>query len=171
MSHRQGVGAKGDWDFRISDLVKKTLMELIFNACGEFRSSPEGPVSQIHSPHLLVGAPVIFSYLLRFVQMLKREWSAESNGKLPHLLIPSKTATSVPDFAMKDLPLGKIATLVSDLPLGRTLMMIQGVPKTPTTLSMLCRTSSWLFFKTEPLSGTARFGRCRASKCPCSTCQ
>ena len=28
--------AKGDWDFRISDLVK-TLMELIFNACGEFR--------------------------------------------------------------------------------------------------------------------------------------
>ena len=31
------VGAKGDWDFRISDLVKKTLMELIFNPCGEFR--------------------------------------------------------------------------------------------------------------------------------------
>ena len=25
------VGANGDWDFRISDLVKKTLMELIFN--------------------------------------------------------------------------------------------------------------------------------------------
>ena len=30
-----------------------------------------------------------------------------------------------------------------------------------TTRSMLCRTASWLFFKTEP-----RFGRCRASKCP-----
>ena len=27
----------------------KTLMELIFNSCGEFRWSPEGPVSQIHS--------------------------------------------------------------------------------------------------------------------------
>ena len=27
---------KGDWDFQISDLVK-TLMELIFNSCGEFR--------------------------------------------------------------------------------------------------------------------------------------
>ena len=38
----------------------KTLMELIFNPCGEFRYSPEGPVSQIHSPHLLVGAPGIF---------------------------------------------------------------------------------------------------------------
>ena len=31
-----GAGAKGDWDFRISDLVKK-LMELMFNTCGEFR--------------------------------------------------------------------------------------------------------------------------------------
>ena len=30
-------GAKGDLEFRISNLVKKTLMELIFNPCGEFR--------------------------------------------------------------------------------------------------------------------------------------
>ena len=74
----------------------KTLMELIFNPCGEFR----GPFSQIHSPHLLVGAPGIFSDLLGFVQMLKKEWGAESNGKLPHLFIPSKTATYVPEFAM-----------------------------------------------------------------------
>ena len=29
-------GAKSAWDFRISDLVK-SLMELIFNPCGEFR--------------------------------------------------------------------------------------------------------------------------------------
>ena len=62
----------------------KTLMELIFNPCGEFRWSPDGSVSQIHSPHLLVGAPGIFSDLLRFVHMLKREWGAESNGKLPY---------------------------------------------------------------------------------------
>ena len=80
--------AKGDWEFRISDLVKKTLMELIFNPCDEFRWSSEGPVSQIHSPHLLIGAPGIFSDLLRFIQMLKREWDAETNGKLPHLLNP-----------------------------------------------------------------------------------
>ena len=32
-------------------------------------------------------------YLLRFGQMLKREWGAESNGKLSNLFIPSKTAT------------------------------------------------------------------------------
>ena len=36
--------------------------------------------------------------------MLKREWGAESNGKLPHLFIPSKTADLVPEFAMEVLP-------------------------------------------------------------------
>ena len=61
--------------------------------------------------------------------MLKREWGAENNGKLPHLFIPSKTATEVPEFAMEDLPLGRISALVpefavKDLPLGRTLMMM-----------------------------------------------
>ena len=67
----------------------KTLKELIFNPYGEFHWSPEGPVNQIHSPHLLVGVPGILSDLLRFVQMLKREWGAESIGKLPHLSIPN----------------------------------------------------------------------------------
>ena len=57
--------------------------------------------------------------------MLKREWGAESNGKLPHLLKPSKTATLVLEFAVEDLPLSRTATLVpefsaKDLPLGRT---------------------------------------------------
>ena len=61
--------------------------------------------------------------------MLKREWGAKSNRKLPHLFIPSKTATWVPEFAMEDLPLGRVAPLVSefavkDLPLGRTLMIM-----------------------------------------------
>ena len=60
------------------------------------------------------------------VQKLKREWGEESNGKLPHLFTPSKTATLVPEFAMEDLPLGRIAAMepefvVKDLPLGRTL--------------------------------------------------
>ena len=63
----------------------KTLMELTFNPCGEFQCSLEDQVNQIHSPHLHTGAPGIFSDLLRSVQMLKREWDAESNGKLPHL--------------------------------------------------------------------------------------
>ena len=48
--------------------------------------------------------------------MLKRKWDAESNGKLPHLFIPSKT-TLVPEFAVEDLPL----FAVQDLTLGRTL--------------------------------------------------
>ena len=63
-----------------------------------------GPVSQIHSPHLNVGTPRIFSDLLRSVQMLKREWGAESNRKLLHLLISGKTAALVPEFAVEDLP-------------------------------------------------------------------
>ena len=61
--------------------------------------------------------------------MLKREWDAESNGKLPHLFIPSKTASLVLEFSVEDLRLGRTAALVSDfavedLPLGRTLMMM-----------------------------------------------
>ena len=56
------------------------LLELIFNPCGEFRWSLESPISQIHSPHLHVGAPGIHTDLLRSVQMLKREWGSESNG-------------------------------------------------------------------------------------------
>ena len=61
--------------------------------------------------------------------MIKREWGAESNGKLPHLFIPSKTATLVSEFAVEDLPLGRTSALlpafaVKDLPLGRTLIVV-----------------------------------------------
>ena len=44
--------------------------------------------------------------------MLKREWGAESNGKLPHLFIRSKTATLLPGFEVEDLTLDRTATLV-----------------------------------------------------------
>ena len=57
----------------------KTLLELIFNPRGEFWWSLEGPVSQI-TPRLHAGAPGIFSDLLRYVMMLKREWSDENKG-------------------------------------------------------------------------------------------
>ena len=50
------------------------------------------------------GAPGIFSDLLKSIQMLKREWGGEGNGKLPHLFNLSKTATLVPEFAVNDLP-------------------------------------------------------------------
>ena len=101
-------------------------IELIFNPYGEFRWSPEGPVSQIHSPHLHAVAPGIFSNLVSSVQMLKREWGAESNGKLPHLSIHNKTAAFISEFTVEDLPLSRNAALipeftVKDLPLGRKL--------------------------------------------------
>ena len=58
--------------------------------------------------------------------MLKGELGAESNGKQPHLFIPSKTVNLVPEFAVEDLPLGRTAALVSEfaakyLPLDRIL--------------------------------------------------
>ena len=93
----------------------KTLMELIYNPCGEFRWSPEDPVSQIHTPHLLVGAPWIFSDILRSVQMLKREWGAESNGKLQYLFIPGKTAALVTEFAVEELPSAELQPLFLSL--------------------------------------------------------
>ena len=75
----------------------------------------------------------IFSDLLSSVEMLKREWGAESNGKLPHLFIPGKTATLVPEFAVEDLPLGRTATMVPELPvkylpLGRTATLVPEHP-------------------------------------------
>ena len=80
----------------------KTLMEFIFIPCGEFRWSREGRVSQIHSLRVHVGAPGIFSDLLRSVQMLKREICGKQR-ELLHLFIPSKTATLVPESAVEDL--------------------------------------------------------------------
>ena len=58
--------------------------------------------------------------------MLKREWGAESNGKLSHLSIPNKNAPWVPKFAVEDLTLSRTAALVPEfavkgLPLGRIL--------------------------------------------------
>ena len=70
----------------------------------------EVQINPIHS-HLHVGAPGIFSDLLRSVQMLKREWGAEINGKLPHLFIPDKTAAFVPEFAEEDQPSAELQLL------------------------------------------------------------
>ena len=73
--------------FRISVCViwSKTLMELIFNPCGEFRSSPEGPVSHIHS-HLHDGATLVPKFAVEDLPL-------------------GITAALAPEFAVKDLPL------------------------------------------------------------------
>ena len=96
-------------------------------------------------------SPGFFSDLLMSVQMLKREWGAECNGKLPLLFIPSKTSNLVPEFAVEDLPLGKTAALVpefalKDLPLSRTLyiytlhihyFIIHPIFKSPVIISLI----------------------------------
>ena len=138
---RRVIGISG------SLIWSKTLMELIFNPCGEFRWTPEGQVSQIYSPHLLVGAPGIFSDLLRFVQMLKREWGAESNGKLPHLFIPSRF-----------LSLQRKTCLWAELQ--------------PQCLSLQWRTCPWAEhwwwwrWWTHPRPETVAFGKRMNMKCP-----
>ena len=61
-----------------SPIWSETLIERIFNPCGKFRWSPAGPVSKIRSPQLHADAPGTFTDLLSSLQMLKREWGAES---------------------------------------------------------------------------------------------
>ena len=79
-------------------------MELIFNPCGEFRFSPAGPVSQIHSSHIHIGAPGIFSDLLRSVHTLERESGLrKTTGSYLNYSIPSDTAALFPEFAVEDL--------------------------------------------------------------------
>lgn len=52
-----GCGGKRLIGISRSLIGSNILIELIFNTCGEFRWSPEGPLSQIHSPHLHAWAP------------------------------------------------------------------------------------------------------------------
>ena len=92
-------------DFRIfHHLVKNPDGTDIFNPCGEFRWCPEDTVSQIHSPHIHVDAPGIFSDLLRAVQMLKREWVRKATGSYRTCSLLDKTAALVPEFAVEDPP-------------------------------------------------------------------
>ena len=103
-----------------------TLMDLIFNPVVNFCEVRRAQLAKSTLLTSMIVPHGIFSDLLRSVQMLKREWGAESNGKLPHLLIPRKTAAFVPEFAVEHLPLSRTAVLVpefvvKDLPLGRTL--------------------------------------------------
>ena len=75
--------------FEIKEL-RKIFVAKRDEITGEWRKlhNAEGPLNQINSPRLLVGAAGILSDFLRSVQMLKREWGAESIGKLPHIFNP-----------------------------------------------------------------------------------
>ena len=59
-------------------------------------------------------------YINLYGVYLNREWDADNNGKLPHLFIPSKIATWVPEFAYRTAPL-VTAFAIKDLPFGNTL--------------------------------------------------
>ena len=84
--------------------------------------SPMSVVSQIHSPHLHVGVPGIFSDLLRSVQMLKRVGCGKQHEAYRTYSIISKTAALFPEFAVEDLPSAELQPTF--LRVQNTLMMI-----------------------------------------------
>ena len=59
-------------------ILSKTLMELIFNPCGDFRWSPEGPVNQIHFPNLHIACVIAVK------NKRKRNQIDLMNTKLPY---------------------------------------------------------------------------------------
>ena len=73
----------------------KTLMEQIYNPCGEFRWSPDGPVSQIHSPQLHVGAPGIFFRSFKVCPDAKERLGCGNQRE---------TTAPIHEFAVEDLP-------------------------------------------------------------------
>ena len=89
----------------------KTLVELIFNPCGEVRKSHLATSTLLTSTLVPLGS---FRFL-RSVQMVKGEWGAESNGELPHLFIPSKTATLVLEFSVEDLPSAELQQFLRNI--------------------------------------------------------
>ena len=107
--------AKGDWDFRISDL-EKTLMELIFNPCGNFDEVRRAQLAKF---------TLLNSTLVRLGSFNDCSDAKDrvGCGKQPHLFIPSKTGAPVPELAVVDLPLSRTAGLggEKDLPLDKIL--------------------------------------------------
>ena len=103
----------------------KTLMELMFNPCGEVKRAQLAKSTLLPSTLM----PLEFSRSFKVCSDAKeRERGTKSSRKLLHLFIPSKTTTLVPEFAVEDLRLGRTAALVpefsmKDLSLGRILMM------------------------------------------------
>ena len=91
-----------NWGWRVigisGSIWSKTLMELIFNPCGEFWWSSEGTVSQIHSAHLHVGVPGIFSELLMSKERVGRGKQREATAPILSLV---KHAALVLEFAME----------------------------------------------------------------------
>ena len=123
------TGGEGKLGFPDLWSGQKPWMELLFNPCGEFRWSPEGPVSQIHSPHFLVGAPWIFSDLLRFVQMLKESgvWKATGSYRIYSSLVklqPRFLSLQWKTCLWAELQPWCLSLQWRTCPWGRTLMMI-----------------------------------------------
>ena len=85
-------------------------MELILNLTPVVNFGEVRWAQLAKSNHLTATVVPLRSFLnlLRSVQIRMRESSAESNGKLLHLIIRGETAALVPALAWKDLPLGRM---------------------------------------------------------------
>ena len=64
--------------------------------------------------------------------MLKREWGAESKGKLLHLSIPGKTAALVSEFVVEDLLSAELQPRFPGPVLGQSNLMNDDMSKSLT---------------------------------------
>ena len=99
-------------------------MELIFIPVVNF-----GEVRRAHlAKSTLFTSTLVPLGSIKVCSDVEERGGAESNGKLPHLFIPGKIATLVPEFTVGDLPLGRTAALVPGLAVKdfgqKTLMMM-----------------------------------------------
>ena len=94
---RRVIGISG------SLIWSKTLMELIFNSCGEFWWRSGG-----HSPHPHVGAPGFFSDLLRSGSDARKWVGCRMQREVTAPIHPWLNFSLVPEFAVEDLPSTKL---------------------------------------------------------------
>ena len=96
----------------VKDLPLVGIVWWLYIYIYKFLWNPEGPVSQILSSPPWWCPWELLRYFKAYSDAKERErereCGVESNGKLPHLSIPNKTATSFPEFAVEDMPLAEL---------------------------------------------------------------
>ena len=93
----------------------KTLMELTFYHVvnfGEFRRAQLAKSTLLASSLVSLRSFQICMVSSDAKERKERVWGVESNRKLPHIFVSSKTVTLVPEFGVEDLPLSRTAALV-----------------------------------------------------------
>ena len=163
------VGAKVNWDFRTSDLVIKPWWNWCLTPVANF-GSPEGPVSQIHSPHLLVGAPGIFFRSFKVSSDAKervgcrKQWEATAPIRSLVKLQPSFLSLQWKTCLRQNCSLGFSACSEGPAFGQNTLMMIRvyekchSACKSASIVIVITLKNSWKSSLSLPISGGHKGG-------------